>query len=479
VHDVTAEHAAEERLRRESLHDPLTNLPNRALFCDLLGRAIARRGRDPEKRFAVLHVDCDRFKMINDALGHAAGDELLRQAAARIRATVRPGDVVARLTGDEFVVLLEDIPQAGEAEIVANRLQDAFVLPIRLFEHDVVLSVSTGMVVSAAGRATAEDYLRDAGVATHRAKVAGRARTILFIEEMREGARLQMSLEHDLRGAVERGEIVVRYQPVWDTATRRLAGFEALVRWGHPTRGALSPSEFIPIAEESGLIVPLGRWALQEACRQLQQWDRVVGHEQPLWMSVNLAAKQLADSTLQVTVEEALRESGISADRLKLEVTENTILSDEHTARATLEGLRSIGVRLMMDDFGTGHASLTYLHRLPVSAIKIDRYFVGRMHHSPECLEIVRSIVALAKSLSMETVGEGVDDPRQLEQLAGLGCQYVQGFLLGRPLSALEASDLVHQSTESLRADEAFDPRDHGFDGIESALTLDEGSSPE
>ncbi len=470
VRDVTAVQAAEEQLRRAAHHDALTDLPNRLWFLDVLRRAVARRARDPECRFAMLLVDCDRLKVVNDALGHAAGDELLRRVAARISAIVRPGDVVARLTGDEFVLLLEDIPHADEAVLVAARLQDLFARPFRVVDHDVVLTVSTGVVVACDVRMTAEEYLRDAGVAMHKAKSEGGARAVLFADAMREGAFRQMSIEHDLRRAIEHDELVVRYQPVWSTATRRLAGFEALVRWMHPTRGALSPREFIPIAEESGLIVPLGRWALFEACRQLRHWDDHVGAPQPLWMSVNLATKQLTDPSLIPSVVEVLRESGLSADRLKLEVTENTILSDEQAARATLDQLRDLGVRLMMDDFGTGHASLTYLHRLPLAAIKIDRYFVGRMHYDAECLEIVRSLVTLARSLNMESVAEGVDHVRQLEHLEVLGCRYVQGFLLGRPLAADEASDLVTRVADSRARQEAFDPRDHGFDGVESAI---------
>jgi diguanylate cyclase (GGDEF)-like protein/PAS domain S-box-containing protein len=417
VRDMTAQRSAEERQRRESLYDALTGLPNRSLAIDLLRRAINRTRRQGERRFAVLLVDLDRFNLLNDSLGHGAGDELLKGVARRLGTAIRPGDVIARLGGDEFLLLLDEIHDVEAAESVADRVKLVLAEPIKAISHDVVVSASIGIVLHDPAVDQPTDYLRDAELAMHDAKRQGRARSERFSARMRDGVRHRVSVEQDLRGAVDREEFMVLYQPVWCTrgTPERLLGFEALVRWNHPTKGTLGAGEFVPIAEETDLIISLGSWTLHRACRELLDFAPN-GPDAP-WVSVNLAAQQLANRAL--------------------------------------ETLRARGVRSLMDDFGTGHASLSYLHRLPIGTIKVDRDFVGRMDVSPECLEIVRSIITLARSLGMDVVAEGVEHDAQLAQLRDLGCQAVQGFLLSRPLHAEEAIALI----ASLEGSGALDPR--------------------
>ena len=441
--DTTAQRTAEERQRHEALYDALTGLPNRALAIDLLRRAILRTRRQGERRFAALYVDVDRFNLLNDSLGHQAGDELLRGVALRLATAIRPGDVIARLGGDEFLLLLDDITEFTDAESVADRVKFVLSAPIKVISHEVVVTASVGIVLHDPDVEQPTDYLRDAELAMHGAKRAGRARHERFLPAMRDGVRRRMSLEQDLRGAIDRSEFMLLYQPIWSMRgpTEQLVGFEALVRWNHPRRGLLGPGEFVPIAEETDNILALGLWAIERACRDLR--DFAPNDDGAPWVSVNVAARQLADPRLAASITEILDYTDFAASRLKLEVTENVILHDEDTARQMLETLRSRGVRTLMDDFGTGHASLSYLHRLPIGTIKIDRYFVGRMDVSTECLEIVRSIITLAKSLGMEVVAEGVEQEAQLAKLREFDCHAVQGFLLARPLLIEEGHALL------------------------------------
>ena len=443
VRDITTQRHTEERQRREALYDGLTGLPNRALAIDLLKRAMNRARRQGERRFAVLMVNLDRFSSLNDSLGHHAGDAMLRGVAERLATAIRPGDCLARMGGDEFLLLLDAISDASDAEKVADRVKLVLEEPISVLSDELVVTASIGIVLHDPQIDDSMDYLRDADLALRRAKGGGRARYVRFAPEMRDGIRRRVSLEQDLRGAIGRGEFGMMYQPIWSIAggVVRLLGFEGLIRWNHPVRGTLGPGEFIPIAEESEAIVPLGGWAIERACRDLMAFS-VPGDGAP-WISVNVAARQLADRSLLTLVEAVLSATNLEAGRLKLEVTENVILHDEVTARETLEKLRGRGVRALMDDFGTGHASLSYLHRLPIATLKIDRYFVGRMDVSVPCLEIVRSTIALARSLDMEVVAEGVEQEAQLAQLQELGCQAVQGFLLAPPLPAEHARALV------------------------------------
>ncbi len=441
--DITARKDLEERLRREAQFDSLTTLPNRSYATDLLRRAIARAKRNREQQFGVLFLDCDRFKVVNDSLGHHAGDSLLRLVAGRLNGCVRPGDVVARLGGDEFVVILEGVKDEAEAISVAERIQHSLAQPFYLDGRELFMSVSVGIAMSQPGVERPEDYLRDADLAMYRAKLRGRARHEVFRADMRAGAVLQMSLENDLRHSMDRGELRVMYQPIWSLASGRIVGFEALVRWDHPQHGAMQPADFIPIAEETGLILPLGEWVLRQASQRLAHWNTKVVADDPIWMSVNVAARQLTHPGLVEIVKSAIAETGIEASKLKLEITESMIMADAVAAVGALEQLKALGIHLLMDDFGTGHASLSYLHRLPISTIKIDRYFVGRIDSNSECLEIVRTILNLSRSLSMDVVAEGVENSAQREVLQSLGCEYVQGYLLSPPLDADAAERLM------------------------------------
>lgn len=444
VRDATAQRSVEEQARRDAFYDQLTGVPNRALGLDLLRRAITRTRRLGERRFAALVVDIDGFKAHNDALGHGAGDALLQSFARRLGAAVRPGDVIARLGADVFLLVLEVVHEDAEAERVASRVNLMLKEPLRVLTHELVVTASIGIAMHEPATESASDYVRNAELAMQEAKRHGGARHVVYRPEMRAGVQHRASLAHDLRTAIARGEMMVWYQPVFSAregSGTRLAGFEALLRWAHPTRGLLSPGEFVPLAEETGMIVSLGSWVLGEACRHLMSLAPN-GPSAP-WVSVNVAAKQLADSALIDVVERALANSGLDSHRLRLEVTENVILFDEDAARRTLEALRQRGILILMDDFGTGHASLSYLHRLPIGSIKIDRYFIGRMDVSAECLEIVRSVVTLARSLSMDVVAEGVEQEAQLTQLKAMGCAHVQGFLLSHPLRPEETPAML------------------------------------
>ncbi len=443
VRDTTQQRRVEELAKRGALYDQLTGLPNRTLAFDLLRRAIVRTSRPGERRFAAILVDLDRFNLLNDSLGHAIGDELLQGVARRLATAIRPGDVMARLGSDEFLLILDAIDDFADAEGVADRVALVLADPIPVPGHNVVLTASLGIALHDPLVNDPADYLRDAELAMHRAKEGGRGRAERFTPEMRAGVQRRVSIEQDLRGALDRGEIALMYQPVWDMRgdAERLVGFEALLRWNHPEHGPIGPAAFVPVAEETGMILPLGAWVIREACRQLAEF--APNGESAPWVSVNVAARQLGDQALVTLVDEALRDAELDPTRLKLEVTENVILFDEDAARTALEKLRARGVRSLMDDFGTGHASLSYLHRLPIGTIKIDRYFVGRMDVSPECLEIVRSVITLARSLGMEVVAEGVEQETQLAQLRVLGCEYAQGFLLARPLHPADAHDVL------------------------------------
>jgi diguanylate cyclase (GGDEF)-like protein len=441
--DITARKDLEERLRREAQFDTLTGLPNRSYATDLLRRAIARSKRNTDQQFAVLFLDCDRFKVVNDSLGHHAGDALLRLMAGRLNSCVRPGDVVARLGGDEFVVILEGVHDEQEAITVAERVEHSLTQPFFLEGRELFMTVSVGIAMSHEGVNHPEDYIRDADLAMYRAKTRGRARHEMFRPDMRTGAVLQMSIENDLRHAMERGELLVLYQPIWSLVSGRITGFEALIRWNHPEHGAMQPADFIPIAEDSGLILPLGEWVMRQAAERLARWNTDVVPDTPVWMSVNVAARQLTHPSLVELVQRTIAETKIDASRFKLEITESMIMADAVAAVGALEQLKALGIHLLMDDFGTGHASLSYLHRLPISTIKIDRYFVARIDSNSECLEIVRTILNLSRGLNMDVVAEGVENAEQREVLQSLGCEFVQGYLFSKPVDAAEAERML------------------------------------
>src|SRR5829696_1483844 len=423
-----------EHFRAAALHDALTGLPNRTLLMNHLKLAVEHAKRRPDYRFAALFLDLDRFKVINDSLGHLAGDQLLVQLARRLEECIRGTDTVARLGGDEFAILLSDIEGYADAARVAERIQEELARPFHLGGHEVYTSASIGITLSETGYQEPEAILRDADTVMYRAKANGKARHELFDEAMHARAVALLRTETDLRRAVERDEFRVVYQPILSLRTGEVAGFEALVRWHHPERGVVSPAEFLPVAEETGLLVEIGRRVLREACRQLSEW-RAGGLVRPAhYVSVNLSGKQFAQAGLAASVAEALADAALDPRCLRLEITESVVMSDAEAACATLGGLRAQGLGISIDDFGTGYSSLSYLHRFPVDTLKVDRSFIGRMGEGDENGELVRTIITLARNLGMQVVAEGVETARQGDLLRGLGCEYAQGYFFSRPL---------------------------------------------
>ncbi|HEV7799018.1 MAG TPA: EAL domain-containing protein [Pyrinomonadaceae bacterium] len=450
-----------EHFRHAAFHDALTGLPNRPLLIDHLKLAIERSKIHHDHLFAVLFIDLDRFKNINDSLGHNTGDQLLVAIAARIGECLRPTDTIARLGGDEFAILLDGLEDWTIATSVAERVQDELLKPFSLNGHEVYTTASIGIRLSADGRDDAENMLRDADTAMYRAKDNGKARHELFHSTMHTRAVALLKLETDLRRAIEREEFCVHYQPIISLETEALVGFEALARWNHPERGLVSPDEFIPLAEETGLVTEIGAWVLHESCTQLRKWQTALGRES-LTMSVNLSGKQLTQTDLIQQIETTLKETGLNPTWLRLEITESVVMENAELATNTLLQLRKLGVHLSIDDFGTGYSSLSYLHRFPVNTLKIDRSFIGRMAKGDENSEIVRTICTLANNLGMEVVAEGVETREQLELLRSLNCEYGQGYLFSKPVDAEKATIQVLENP--------FGP---GYLSVDALLALD------
>ena len=445
VEDVTVTREGKDRLLYDALHDQLTGLSNRTLFMDRLEQTFARLVRRPDALFAVLFLDFDRFKNINDSLGHLAGDQLLKAISARLQECLRPGDTVSRFGGDEFAILLEHVKELSDATLVAERVQKAMLEPFQLGSQQVFSSASIGIALGHADYERAEDLLRDADMAMYRAKARGKARHEVFDAEMHTRAVALLQLETDLRWAIERGEFRLHYQPIVRLDSGAVVGFEALIRWQHPQRGLVAPAEFIPIAEETGWIVPIGKWVLEEACAQLSRWQAEIRTDEPLSMSVNLSSKQFSQFDLIESIESIIAQSGIAPGSLKLEITESAIMEDAQIVTNRLLQLRNLGVKLGLDDFGTGYSSLSYLHRFPLDTLKIDRSFVARLLEDGENREIVRTIVTLGKNLGMDVVAEGVEEAQQLSDLRDLNCQQGQGYFFARPLPAEEAIRIVRE----------------------------------
>jgi len=445
IQDITDRKTAEQQLLHDAFHDTLTGLPNRALFADRLKLTLARAKRVGAHQFAVLFLDLDRFKVINDSLGHMIGDQLLVGIARRLETCLRPGDTVARLGGDEFTVLLEDINDIKEAVSVAKRVEKELSLPFNLGGHEVFTTVSIGIAPSTIGYERPEDVLRDADTAMYRAKSLGKSRHEVFDKEMHAHAVSLLHLETDLRRALDRQEFSVHYQPIVSLEEGRVEGFEALLRWRHPEHGLMPPAKFIPVAEETGLILPIGRWALQEACRQMREWQEQFPQARHMFISVNLSGRQFSNPELIEQIREALSASGLDPRSLKLEITESVVMDDIELAIEMLNHLRVLGVESSIDDFGTGYSSLSYLHRFPSTTLKIDRSFVGRMSDN-ENVEIVRTILLLARNLGMKVIAEGVEKEDQLEQLRALSCDYGQGYLFSKPANATNVTRLLAET---------------------------------
>ncbi len=438
-----------EHFRNAALHDSLTGLPNRTLLTDRLEMAIQQIKRHSEYLFAVLFLDLDRFKVINDSMGHVAGDHLLVVTARRLKECVRPSDTVARLGGDEFAILLDGLESFSDALRVAERLQKQLTQPVYLDRTEVFTSASIGIALSASGYDHPDAILRDADTAMYRAKANGKACHQLFDQNMHTQAVAQLKLENDLRRAMEREEFSLYYQPIFSLADQKLSRFEALVRWMHPERGVVSPGEFIPVAEETGLILDLGNWVLREACRQMRDWQLKGLVDDQAAVCVNLSGKQFAQPGLLEQVKETLNETGLRGPCLELEITESVIMENADAACETLRELRALGVNLSIDDFGTGYSSLSYLHRFPISALKIDRSFISNDDNPG----IVGTIITLADKLGMEVIAEGVETAAQVAYLKDLGCEFGQGYWLARPADSAAIELLLQKDVYRMDGD--------------------------
>ena len=467
--DITERKQAEEMLAHRALHDQLTNLPNRALFLDRLHHAITRARRHLDYRFAVLFIDLDEFKVLNDSLGHSAGDQLLVQISRRLTNCFRDSDAVsrsctqsilpdpindslARLGGDEFTVLLEDVSDGKDAVRIAQRIQDRFTVPFLVANQEVVMSASIGIVLSSA-YAEAENLIRDAELAMYRAKQSGKARCELFDPAMHESAVRRLKLETDLRKAIESNELRIFYQPIISLKTGRITGFEALSRWQRADRLVL-PGEFIPVADETGLILAINRTLFFDACEQLRLWQSMFPSEPPLMLSLNIAPRQFAQPDLAREIASIIEGTGIAAETLQLEIVETIATGDSEQAVRTLRELKTIGVRLSIDDFGTGYSSLGRLRRLPVDTLKVDRSFISTMDDDPDSQEIVRLIITMAHALNLSVVAEGTETEKQLGILKRLDCEMAQGYFFSRPAPA----DVIYELLRRNEADRATVP---------------------
>jgi diguanylate cyclase (GGDEF)-like protein len=461
VKRALATRAVVHALEAQARTDALTGLPNRAMLTERLGRAIERARRDPSYQFAVLFLDFDRFKIVNDSLGHEVGDLLLVSISRRLSAHLQEEDesgrcsrdnLAARLGGDEFVVLLDEVRGIEEATSLAKRLQERLAAPHRIGSHEVTSSASIGIVTSAGRYERADDILRDADTAMYRAKINGRAHHVVFDGAMHEEAMRRLTLEEDLRTSFERREFTLDYQPIVSLESGDLVGFEALLRWLDPHRGMVTRPDFIDLSEELGIIVPLGRWVLHEAVRQLREWQTLYPQVRPLHVSVNVSKRQLTNDDFAQTVQEALVQSGVEPRSLKLEITESVIMHHFEELAPMLQRIRALNVQLCLDDFGTGHSTLSCLHRFPIDVLKIDREFLRNMDENRQYAAVTHAIVTLAHNLGMDVVAEGIETPGQLAQLQALECDYGQGFYFAPALSVDAAGAYIRNAIRPARS---------------------------
>ena len=441
--DITQRKAAEDRLQHDAFHDSLTGLSNRALLLDRLSHAVARTKRKADYQYAILFLDLDNFKFVNDSLGHQTGDQLLIAVSRRLEARIRLGDTVARLGGDEFVILVDDVENSEDVLNLADRILEELQNPFLLNGHTLVVTTSIGIALSGENEDNAEGVVRNADIALYKAKADGKSAYVVFDAAMHANAVNRLRMETDLRLAASRGELKLHYQPIVSLRTGKIVGFEALLRWYHPELGIVPPDDFIPLAEETKLILPIGMWAVRTAAEQLNKWNSMDRMSLPLTINVNLSCRQFFQADLAYQIERVLFETEIDPRCLKIEITESAIMEHVESASATLTRLKALGVKLAMDDFGKGYSSLSYLHQFPFDTLKIDRSFVSRIGGNGENTEIIRTIVALASGLGLDVVAEGVETSSQLTQLREIGCQFGQGYLFSRPLSGDDANALL------------------------------------
>ncbi len=441
--DISARKRAEEQLLHDALYDALTQLPNRALFLDHLALVMDQARRRKGSTLAVLFLDLDRFKNINDSLGHSVGDELLVQLARRLGHFLRPGDTVARLGGDEFAILLNDVHGPSDATRVAERLQELIREKITVAGREVFTSASVGVALSSPSYRQAEEILRDADTAMYRAKAAGRGCYQVFDQTMHKSVVALLKLETELRRAVELKQFVMHYQPIVSLENGRIVGFEGLVRWKHPERGIVNPEHFISLAEETGLVVPLGWWVMRQACRHAREWQQIFPSDPPLYVSVNVSGKVVMQPDVFDRVTAILEETGLPPTSLRLEITENVIMDHGEVALAKLAQFHKLGIQFSVDDFGTGYSSLSYLQRFAYDALKINRSFISEMERKGDASAIVQTIVALANMLKINVVAEGVETPLQLERLRQIGCSHAQGFWFSKPVDRAATQALL------------------------------------
>lgn len=448
--DISDRKRAEEQLRHTSLHDTLTSLPNRALLTERIEAILLQYKRNSLKQFAVLFIDVDRFKVLNDSLGHQAGDQLLVAIANRLLTVTRNHDTIARLGGDEFVVLLTELTGLRDAIFIAERIAEILATPLQIEGREVRPTASIGIVLGREEYTCASELLRDADIAMYRAKNNGKAQYAVFDQQMHTAALAQLQIEHDLQMALEREELELHYQPIVTCPGGKLLGFEALLRWQHPERGWISPADFIPVAEETGLILPIGTWLLHRACHQIRWWQKIYHSMRHCKISVNLSVRQLICPHFLRDLDHALEDSTLNPASLHLEITESMLMENIRELQPVVQQLKSRGIQLGIDDFGTGYSSLSYLHQFPIDALKIDRSFVSRLELGSKDYKITQTIITLAHQLGIRAIAEGVEEYHQLETLAKLGCDEAQGYLFAKPLDVEGVEAMAESQTEDL-----------------------------